>query len=66
MSIETNKNGTMGARTMTIPIKDDSMQVDSSSCQFLHCYDYCFYCDFHKETTNDEPSMPYCCENQNI
>ena len=55
MSIETNKNGMMGA-----------MQVDSSFCQFLHCYDFCIYCNHHKETTNDEPSMPYCCENQNI
>ena len=66
MSIETNKNGTMGARTMSIPIKDDSMQVDSSLCQFLHCYDFCIYCNHHKETTNDKSNMPYCCENQNI
>ena len=66
MSIETNKNGTMGARTMSIPIKDDSMQVDSSLCQFLHCYDFCIYCNHHKETTNDKSNVPYCCENQNI
>ena len=62
-----NKNGTMGARHMPIPIKDDSMQVESSLCQTLHCYDYCFFCDYHKEPTNDKlTNMPYCCENQNI
>ena len=62
-----NKNGTMGARHMPIPIKDDSMQVDSSVCQSLHCYDYCFFCDYHKESSNDdEPNMLKCCENQNI
>ena len=61
-----NKNGTMGARHMPIPIKDDSMQVDSSLCQSLHCYDYCFFCDYHKESSNKTSNMPYCCENQNI
>ena len=66
MSIKTNKNGTMGSSNMSIPIKDDSMQVDSSSCQFLHCYDFCIYCNHHKETTINKQNMPYCCENQNI
>ena len=66
MSIETNKNGTMGARHMPIPIKDDSMQVDLSFCQFLHCHDYCFFCNTNKETSNDTSSMPECCENHNI
>ena len=61
-----NKNGTMGARHMPIPIKDDSMQVDSSVCQSLHCYDYCFFCNYHKESSNKTSNMPYCCENQNI
>ena len=56
----------MGARHIPIPIKDDSMQVDSSSCQFLHCYDYCFFCNTNKETSNGKSNMPYCCENQNI
>ena len=66
MSIETKKNGMMGARHMPIPIKDDSMQVDSSLCQFLHCYDFCIYCNHHKETTNDQPNIPYCCQQQNL
>ena len=66
MSNETNKNGTMGARIMPIPIKDDFMQVDSSLCQFLRCYDYCFFCNTNKETSNDKSNMPQCCENQNI
>ena len=66
MSNETNKNGTMGARHMPIPIKDDSMQVDSSLCQTLHCYDYCFFCNYHKESSNKTSNMLKCCENQNI
>ena len=67
MSIETNnKNGTMGARHMPIPIKDDFMQVDSSVCQSLHCYDYCFFCNYHKESSNKTSNMLKCCENQNI
>ena len=62
-----NKNGMMGARHMPIPIKDDSMQVESSLCQFLHCKDECVFCDFHEEPTNEKlTNMPYCCENQNI
>ena len=56
----------MGARHMPIPIKDDSMQVESSLCQSLHCYDYCFFCNYHKETSNKTSNMPQCCENQNI
>ena len=66
MSIETKKNGMMGARHMPIPIKDDSMQVDSSSCQFLHCYYFCIYCNHHKEISNDKSNMPYCCQQQNL
>ena len=63
-----NKNGMMGARTVSIPIKDDSMQVDSSLCQSLHNHIHeCVFCDFHEEPTNDTlTNMPYCCENQNI
>ena len=66
MSIEMKKNGMMGARHVPIPIKDDSMQVDSSLCQTLHCYDYCFFCNHHKETTNVKPNMSYCCQQQNL
>ena len=66
MSIETKKNGIMGARDVPIPIEDDSLQVDSSLRQFLHRYDFCIYCDYHKETTNDKPNMPYCCQQQNL
>ena len=65
MSNETNKNGTMGARIMPIPIKDDFMQVDSSLCQFLHCKDECVFCGFHEEN-NKLTNVPYCCENQKI
>ena len=46
MSIETKKNGTMGARHIPIPIKDDSMLVDSSLCQTLHRYNNCPYCNY--------------------
>ena len=66
MSIETKKNGTMGARHIPIPIKDDSMQVDSSLCQTLHRYNFCIYCNYHKETSNKTSNIPYCCEQQNL
>ena len=35
-------------------------------CQTLHCYDYCFFCNYHKESSNKTSNMPQCCENQNI
>ena len=66
MSIETKKNGMMGASNMPIPIKDDSMQVDSSLCQYLHRYDFCIYCIYRKETTNNKPNMQYYCQQQNL
>ena len=70
MSIETKKNGTMGARHIPIPIKDDSMQVDSSLCQTLHRYNFCIYCNYHKETSsktsNKTSNVPYCCPQQNL
>ena len=57
----------MGARTVSIPIKDDSMQVDSSLCQSLHNHIHeCVFCDYHKESSNKTSNMLKCCENQNI
>ena len=70
MSIETKKNGKMGARHIPIPIKDDSMRLDSSLCQTLHRYNFCIYCNYHKETSNKTSNktsnVPYCCPQQNL